>query len=405
VAGRYAAAVSDVAIADLRRLVDATFDEAVDTRRDFHAHPELSFAEKRTTAVVVDRLRGIGASELPCPTNTGAVFAIDGGRPGRTVLVRADIDALPVLEEVDVGFRSTVDGVMHACGHDAHTAILLGVAGVLADRATDLPGRYVLLFQPAEEALGGAVEMIEGGVIETTRPDRVIGLHVASLLHTGLVAARPGIAMSMGQKIAVRLRGRGGHGAMSGVEGNVLLAAAALAGRLGEAAAGMEYEEVSCVCSAGVLRAGTALNVIPRDALVEGSLRTFTDAQHATAAQRLRELCDEIGAEYDVSAHLDLPPPVSAVVNDAAATATWRQAATSILGSDSVLEMPPATPSDDVSEFLRRIPGCYFFVGAATGPAPPAMHHAPDFAIDEECLRTGMQALIAGAIAMARGDG
>jgi amidohydrolase len=390
-----------LAVADMRALVDGAFDETVDTRRDFHAHPELSFAEERTTAVVVDRLRGIGAAELPCPTDTGAVFAIDGSRPGRTVLIRADIDALPVHEEVDVAYRSATDGVMHACGHDAHTAILLGVAGILTERAENLPGRYVLLFQPAEEALGGAVAMIEGGVLETVRPDRIIGLHVASLLTTGLVAARPGIAMAMAQKFAVRMRGRGGHGAMSTVEGNVLLATAALAGRLSDAVAGLEYEEIGCACSAGVLRAGTALNVIPRDAVLEGSLRTFTTQQHVTATGRLRALCDEIAAEYEVTAAIDLPPPMSAVTNDPSATAVWRDAAATILGGDHVLEMPPATPSDDVSEFLRRIPGCYFFVGAASGPARPPMHHAPDFFIDEECLRVGMQALLAGAVAMA----
>ena len=392
----------DAAGADLAARVDAAFDEAVDTRRALHRNPELSWEEHATTALIRERMRGLGFTEVPASTPTGAVFRLQGGRAGRAVLLRADIDALPLDEEVDVDFRSAVPGVMHACGHDAHTSILLGTARLLAERAEELPGSYALVFQPAEEALGGAASMIDGGILDEIQPERVAGLHVASRLATGLVATRPGVAMARAQWIGVRLRGAGGHGALTGTEGNVVLAAAALAPRLGGVVAGMEFEEVPCACSAAVIHAGTAANVVPREAVIRGSLRTFEDAQHALALERLRSLAAEVEAEYTVRLELELPAPVPAVVNDAAATAVWRAAATRVLGEARVLEMPPSTPSDDVSEFLRRVPGCFFFVGAAPGAQLPPMHHSPDFAIDETALRVGMITLTATAIDLAR---
>jgi amidohydrolase len=389
---------------DLRSLVDAQFDGAVDVRRDLHAHPELSHREERSTALVRDRLRALGLAELPCPTATGAVFRLDGGRPGRTVLLRADLDALPLVEEVDVPWRSTVEGVMHACGHDGHTAILLGVAAALAERAESLPGAYVLLFQPAEEDLagqGGATRMLAGGVLDTAPADRMVSLHLASLLATGLVGAREGIAMSQAQFLRILLSGVGGHGSMAGATGNVVLAVSALSSGLPGIAAELSYADISCACSAGVIRAGAAANVVPRHAMLEGTLRTFLPEQYDTARDRLHDLCTRVAAEFDVNIETDLPTAVPAVVNDAAAVAAWRTAAAAALGGDRVLDMPPMPPSDDVSMFLQRIPGVHFFVGAAPGPRMPPMHHAPDFTIDEESLRVGMLTMAATALELA----
>src|SRR5262249_60159682 len=161
----------------------------------------------------------LGATELACPTRTGAVFAVDGGRPGRTVLLRADIDALPVHESAELPFRSKVAGLMHACGHDAHTSMLLGVAEIRAARTNGIPGRYVFLFQPAEERISGARAMIEGGLLESVRADRLIGCHVLSVLPAGTIFLRPGIALADGQGLRFELRGSGGHGAFPGRPG------------------------------------------------------------------------------------------------------------------------------------------------------------------------------------------
>jgi amidohydrolase len=382
-------------------LVDPGFDEAVDTRRAIHANPELAFEERGTTALIRDRLASLGLQALPCPTETGAVFRLDGGRPGPTVLLRADIDALPIDEEVDVPFRSRVDGSMHACGHDAHVAILLATARVLAARADSLPGSYVLLFQPGEEFGYGALRMIEGGVLDGFKAHRAIGLHVAAPLPTGLVGVRAGVQYSRAQQFKVTLSGAGAHAAMAGSDGNVVLAVSSLSSRLAGVIEDLEYEYVSCACSAGVIRAGTASNVVPRRASLEGTFRTFNDEQYSTAAGRLRDLCRAIEAEFTVEVALDLAPVVPEVINDAGATDVFRAAAGAAIGTDNVFEAPPVQPSDDVSEFLNRIPGVYYLVGARPGASMPAMHHAPDFAIDEECLRVGARTLVAGALALA----
>jgi len=391
---------------DLSALVDASFDEAIDTRRLVHAHPELSHDEVRTTAMVRERLGALGLRELPCPTPTGAVYRVDGGLPGHTVLLRADIDALPLTEEVEVAWRSTVDGVMHACGHDGHTAILLGVAATLAARAESLPGAYVLLFQPAEEDLdgSGAQQMVDGGVLDTAAADRAVSLHLATLLATGLVGARPGVAMSSAQFFRVHIAGRGGHGSMAGRDGNVVLAASALSLALPQVVEGLEFEDIQCACSAGVIRAGHASNVVPRRALLEGTIRTFTPEQRDVTLDRLHATCESVARDYSVEVDCRLPDAVPAVVNDAAAVAAWRAATEPLLGGDRVVALPPMPPSDDVSRFLQRVPGVHYFVGAAPGPRIPPMHHAPDFDIDEESLRVGMLTMAAAAVRLA-GDG
>jgi amidohydrolase len=392
--------------ADLRSLVDERFDEIVDTRRALHAQPELSHRESATTQLVRDRLQALGLEELPCPTPTGAVHRLKGGRKGRSVLLRADIDALPLLEEVDVPWRSRADGVMHACGHDGHTAILLGIASALAARAEELPGDYVLLFQPAEEDIAdcGAPHMLRGGVLDVPRPDRMVSLHLATLLATGLVGARAGVAMSSAQFFRIVVSGRGGHGSMAGRDGNVVLAISALSTLLPAVAEGLEFEDIACACSAGLIRAGHASNVVPRTAMLEGTIRTFTGEQRVTTLDRLHEACEQVARDFSVAVDTQLPEAVPAVTNAAGAVGAWRAACEPLLGADRVLDLPPMPPSDDVSYFLQRIPGVHFFVGAAPGARMPPMHHAPDFTIDEESLRIGALGMAATALRLAAGD-
>jgi amidohydrolase len=386
---------------DVAPLADRVFDSAVDTRRHIHTYPELGFEEKATTALVQERLSALGLEELAAGTETGAVFRLQGGRPGRGVLLRADMDALPLSEEVEVPFRSKVEGVMHACGHDAHVAILLATAEILTSLADELPGSYVFLFQPAEELMAGASRMIEGGVLDGLGATRVLSLHVSSPLPSGVVAARGGIAMSQAQPIIARLRGSGGHGAQAQVEGNVILAVSRLASRLPDVVEGMEYEWAACACSTGTIRAGTAANVVPREAILRGSLRTYTEEQYAEARKRLDAIAADVAAEFAVAVDLDLPTPVPPVENQIEAVSTWRAAAAEVLGEANVIEVPPVPMSDDVSEFLRRVPGVHFFVGARPGAGEPAQHHSPGFNIDEESIRVGIKTMTAGAVALA----
>ncbi len=385
---------------ELATLIENATPAMVALRHDLHAHPELSFAEHRTTAVIRDRLLELGWTVAPSPTETGAIASLQGSRPGRRVLLRADIDALPVQEERDLPYRSTNEGVMHACGHDVHTAALLGVADVLA-HTPDLAGTYTLVFQPAEEGLGGARAMIEAGVLDRHPADAVIGGHVTSLAPTGFVGSRAGIAMSRATAFNVELAGRGGHGAMAGADGNVVLAVSHLASRLTEVIEGLALDGVNCACSAGVIHAGTANNVVPRTALLRGSLRTFDDDQFAEAMARLGGLLDEVERTYSVRCSLSTNESTPTVVNDPLVYETVMASARSVLGDAFVTEMPPTPASDDVSEFLNRVPGCYFFVGGALADGTSGSHHGPDFAVSDESVPVMAHVLSASALALA----
>jgi amidohydrolase len=385
--------------------VDGVFDEMVDTRRALHAHPELGFEEETTTQVIRTRLAALGLTEERAGTATGAAFSLMGGRPGRAVVLRADIDALPVHEETDVPFHSAVDGRMHACGHDAHTAALLGAARVLAGRAEELTGRYLFIFQPCEEELEGARRMIEGGVLAGFEDARLVGHHVTSIMPVGYLGVRAGTALSEAHSLRITFEGTGGHGAVPHAGGDVVRAAAGAVGRLGDVVAGLSYEGTDCVCGAGVIHAGTAVNVVPVRAVVAGTLRTFTDAQRDEALGRLRALCDRVASDYGVRARLELPSHTRAVVNDPAMTALVQRAATRTVPAERVIAMGPVGPSDDVSEFLVRMPGCYFFVGGARADGSSGMHHSPTFAIDEEALRVSCAVMVEAATAMAAPGG
>jgi amidohydrolase len=393
--------MAGAAISDL---VEEGFTEIVETRRHLHAHPELSFEEHDTTALIRERMRRLGADERLCGTRTGGVHVIDGGIPGPMVLLRADVDALPVDEAVDHPWRSRLGGKMHACGHDAHVAMLLGAARVIAARAGDVPGRYAFLFQPGEEQLAGARAMLEGGLLDIVRPARVIGCHVSSVLPTGLVMLRAGVAMSDGQGLRFEIQGPGGHGARPDAPGNVIAALAALVRALPDVVAGMEHEGTAAACSAGMVRAGTACNVLPSTAVVEGTLRTFTQAHKEDALQRLADLCRRLHDEHGVSVQMVLTAHAPPVVNDVEATRLVQSAAEDALGAGRVIGGPPLTPSDDVSEILQRVPGCFFILGGARADGSSGMHHSPAFDIDEEALRTGTRVLVDGAIALATPD-
>jgi amidohydrolase len=386
---------------NLSDLLDLAEPAMVAIRHDLHAHPELSFAEYRTSEVIGERLSELGWRVEDCPTETGAVARLSG-RPGRHVMIRADIDALPVTEETDLDFASETPGVMHACGHDVHTAAALGAADVLArlNDAGELVGTFTLVFQPAEEGLGGARTMLERGLFERRAIDYVIGAHVSSLAPVGVVASRAGIVMSEVHSFSILLEGTGGHGAMASAAGNVVLAVSSLPSRLGEVVAGLSYEGTDCSCAAGVINAGSAPNVVPRRASLSGTLRTFTPSQSDEALSRLEALVASTARDYEVHTRLVLAESAPAVVNDPGVMAIVEDALA--LSSDlTYLEMAPVTPSDDVSEFLARVPGCYLFVGGSPLSGARGMHHSPDFVVLDESCRVFAEVLTRGALALA----
>ena len=379
----------------------SVLDDVVDLRRYFHKHPEVSFDEHETSRYLTDRLHELGLDLETCPTETGAVALLDTGRPGKTVMLRADIDALPIQEESGVDFQSRIDGRMHACGHDAHMAIMIGVARTLIDRIWDVNGKYVFVFQPAEEIVEGAKAMIARGLLEDHRPDVVIGLHVVSFMESGTVITRPGLMWAGSDAFDVRFSGPGGHGGMMGRRGNVLAAQAFFVERLHSVVEGLEHEGVQCHTTVGNIASDGAWNIVPRGVLVQGSLRTFNDSLREQALDRLHDLLHETESEFEVKSNVDLVHGTVPLMNEPNVTRKVLEVGEELIGDQASVLGRPLTVSDDFAEFLTRIPGCYFMLGARPpGDTPPA-HHSPGFRIDEAALPVGVKVLAGAASRLA----
>ncbi|HET9781371.1 MAG TPA: M20 family metallopeptidase [Candidatus Dormibacteraeota bacterium] len=379
----------------------SVLDDVVDLRRYFHKHPEVSFSEHETTNYLKERLRELGLDLKTSPTETGAVAMLDTGRAGKTVMLRADIDALPIHEESGVDFHSRIDGRMHACGHDAHMAIMIGVVRTLIDRIWDVSGKYLFVFQPAEEIVEGAKAMIGRGLLDEHHPDSVIGLHVMSFLPSGHVITRPGLMWSGSDAFDVTFQGPGGHGGLMGRRGNVLAAQAFFVERLHTVVEGLEHDGVQCHTTVGNIASDGAWNVVPRGVLVQGSLRTFDDSLREQALERLHDLLHETESEFEVKSNVDLVHGTVPLMNEPNVTRTVMDVGRELIGDDANLLGRPLTVSDDVAEFLTRIPGCYFMLGARPeGDTTPA-HHSPTFRIDEAALPVGVKVLAGAASRLA----
>jgi amidohydrolase len=379
----------------------SVLDEVVELRRHFHRHPEVSFNEHETSRQLTERLRQLGLEIKPCPTETGVVALLDTGKPGKTVMLRADIDGLPIHEESGVEFSSRKDGRMHACGHDAHMAIMVGVARTLVDRIWDIGGRYLFVFQPAEEIVEGAKAMIAKGLLDNHHPDSVIGLHVTSFMESGTVISRPGLMWAGSDAFEIGFSGPGGHGGMMGRRGNVLAAQAFFVERLHTVVEGLEQDGVQCHTTVGDIRSDGAWNIVPRGVLVKGSLRTFNDSLRGQALDRLNDLLRETDSEFGVDSKLDLVHGTVPLMNEPNVTRTVLEVGHSLIGDKASILGRPLTVSDDFAEFLTRIPGCYFMLGAMPKGEPPPAHHSPGFRIDEDALPIGVKVLAGAASRLA----
>ena len=382
----------------------AVLDEVVETRRHLHLNPEVSWEEHRTSRFIVDRLRSLGLRIDECPTDTGAVAFLDTGRPGRTVLLRADIDALPILEESGVEFASKSEGRMHACGHDAHAAIMLGVARTLAEHAPALSGSFLFVFQPAEEIVSGARAMLAKGLLDAYSPAACLGLHTWAPGDSGFVLARPGLQWSGSDAFEVNLTGPGGHGGVIRRAGNVVSAQAFLIERLYSIVEGLEYDGVNCHTTVGDVRTDGAWNIVPRSVRIRGSVRTFTPEMRTEALQRLDDLLLETASEFEISSSVELVHGTVPLYNDPNVTATVVEVGRELVGERMQHLGRPLTVSDDMAEFLTRIPGCYFMLGCRPPDAetPPA-HHSPTFRIDQAAFASGVRVLAGAAARIAAG--
>ena len=380
----------------LRDDVDEILPGVIADRRHLHQHPELGFQEIKTSGFVVEWLRALGVEDIRTGiAKTGVTGLIRGRAPsersGKTVLLRADMDALPIEEENEVDYRSTAPGVMHACGHDAHTAMLLGLARLLQDRRDDFAGTVKLLFQPAEEGPGGALPMIEAGVLEDPKVDAAFGMHVAQEVPLGTIELRAGPAMAASDRFNIVIRGKGGHGARPQAAIDPITIGAQIVVAL-QTLVSRELDPVeAAVVTVGAFLAGEAFNVIPDTAELRGTVRTFTPENRRLLAERLEALVRGVAAamraEVDVRYSYGYPP----TVNDPAMTELVRSAAGEVVGPDRVQEAPLMMGAEDFSYFLERVPGCFFFVGSKNEEKGLVWgHHHPRFDIDEECMAAGI---------------
>ena len=360
-------------------------------RRDFHRHPELSFQERRTAEIISERLHAAKLDVRADIAGTGVVGVLRGDQPGRTVAWRADIDALPLTEAVDVPFRSATPGVMHACGHDGHTAIAITLAEILAARRADLPGTAVFIFQPAEEVLGGAKPMIEAGVLDRPRVAEVYGLHLTTQGAAGSVAIRPGPTMASADGFSVEVTGKGGHGAYPHLSVDPMTAAAHILVGMQSLVTKEVAAQESVVLTIGQIVAGTKNNIIPDRATMRGTLRTFDLDVRERMLSRLQSFVADMARAYRAEARLDLTMGCPPVVNPDREADFVHRCAVAAVGAGAVQAGRPVMASDDMSLFLRARPGCYFRVGIAPTHGRPAPHHAPEFEMNEDGLSVGLQ--------------
>jgi len=374
--------------------IDAiTAEHLLTHRRELHASPELSFKEIETAHYIVERLEALAPDRLQSGVaGTGVVADFKGQRPGRSVLVRADMDGLPIQEASDLPFGSTRRGVMHACGHDVHMAIALEVARFVAEQRHELPGMVRFAFQPAEEQAGGAKPMIDAGVLDGI--DRVVGLHVWSQLPTGQIAAPPGVVMASADMFTLTIRGKGGHGALPHLTIDAVVIAAHVVTALQTLVSRETSPAAPVVITLGSIHGGTAGNIVAGEVVIQGTLRTFDARLRRDLLGRIAQLAEAIAAAMRGSSEFRHESGTPPVVNDPELAKLVAEAASEVAGRAAVVVVQPLTVGEDFAYFLEARPGCFFVLGGAP-EGPPVVHHTAEFRIDERCLPIGFRVMTA----------
>ena len=371
-------------------------DSLVATRRDLHQHPELGFEETRTAGLVAERLRALQYEVKPGIGKTGVVGLKKNGGPGRCVLLRADMDALPVEEANAVAYRSRQPGKMHACGHDGHVAIGLEVARRLAP--LELGGSIKFVFQPAEEASNGAQAMISDGVLESPKVDAAFGIHLWNDLPVGAIGIMAGPVMASVDQFEIEILGRGGHAAAPHQTIDPVLIAAHVITALQSLVSRRRDPFSEAVVSVTEVHAGRAFNVIPDRADLRGTVRTFGGSFFEDAPRLVEETAQGVAGAFGARATVNYRRLSAPLINNEAMSALMRDAATSLLGQGCVRDGVRTMGGEDMAFFLERVPGCFAFVGSAPTTRRASPHHSPTFDIDEESLVIGAELLTQTAI-------
>ena len=371
-------------------------EQLVLDRRHLHMHPELGFEEVETAKFVAERLRAHGLEVRTGVAKTGVVGLLRGGRPGKTVLLRADMDALPIQEENEVEYKSKNAGVMHACGHDGHTAILLGAARVLSERRGKLAGNVKFVFQPCEERPpGGAIKMIEEGVLEGPKVDAAFGLHLAQTRPAGVVGARPGPIAAAADMFRLEITGKGGHAAYPHLCVDAALVAAHVMVALHQIVSREVKPTEPAVITVGMIQAGTAPNVIPETALLRGTVRTYDRELRQYLARRVEEVAREVARAMRAECVCTYDFGYPAVVNEPAMTDFVREVAREVIGEERLEEGEQSMGGEDFAYFLEHVPGCFFNLGTRNEERGLIWgHHHPRFDVEEAALPTGVDMFV-----------
>ncbi|WP_232699592.1 M20 metallopeptidase family protein [Brevibacillus daliensis] len=378
----------------LGELLQELYPQVVAWRRHFHQYPELSFQEEKTPAMIAQILREIGLDEVREKVSSrGVVGKLIGKKPGKTVALRADFDALPIDDQKEVAYKSKVPGAMHACGHDAHTAGLLGLAQVLAKHKDEIPGTIVFIFQHAEEENpGGAIGMVADGAMDGV--DAIFGAHVWSTIPYGHIGLAPGPVMANTDDFIIEVQGKGGHGAMPHETVDSIVIGAQIVNNIQTIASRNVDPQESIVVSMGTFNAGNNFNVIADTSRLTGTLRTFTAEVRDLGERRLREIVEGTAALNGGTAVLHYDRGYPALINTEAETELMHQVAASIVGEDHMIRVKPVMGGEDFSYYLEKAPGAYIFIGAGNPEVGATYaHHHPMFDIDERAMLLAGEAL------------
>lgn len=380
-------------------------DETIALRRDFHRHPELGFEETRTAGIVARYLKDLGLSVTTGVAETGVIGLLQGQSTGPNLLLRFDMDALPIQEETGAEYASESPGVMHACGHDSHVAVGLSVAKLLAAHREELPGTVKFVFQPAEEGGGGAERMVEAGVLEDPKPDYAMGMHVWNEKPVGWYALNPGPMMAGAEFFSVKITGKGGHGAAPHKSVDPVVAAAQIITALQTIAARNINPLDSAVISVCTVDAGTAFNIIPQEAVFSGTIRTFKPEVFEIVKGRFEEIINRIAAAMGCQAEVSMERVTLPVTNDPDLVALMADVVKEVDPDAEIDSTLQTMGSEDFSFMMDELPGCFVMVGSAN-PAKGLNygHHHPKFDIDEACLPQAVAIIAQGAMAVLKRD-
>lgn len=382
-----------ISVNQIQQLAQQFAPDVKAMRQHLHQHPELSFEEYNTQQFVLKQLENIGITEVSTMANTGVVALIRGKNPAsKTIALRGDMDALPIVEQNNVPYKSQNEGVMHACGHDVHTSCLLGAARILHTLKNEFEGTIKLVFQPGEEKLpGGASLMIKDGVLENPDVKTMIGQHVMPLLPVGKVGFRSGLYMASTDEIYVTVKGKGGHGAMPHLNIDPVLITAHLITALQQLVSRMGNPAVPCVLSFGKVIANGATNVIPNEVKLEGTFRTMNETWRAEAHTKMKKLAEGLAESMGGSCEFDIHHGYPYLQNNPEVTTTAKNAAIAYLGADNVVDLDIWMAAEDFAFYSQQVPATFYRLGTRNeAKGITSSVHTPTFDIDEQALEIGM---------------